>query len=50
MENKLKNKMDLTKEQAQRFCDPIIDFLLRNPEIAKKITKEIEEVKQNDKQ
>ncbi|EJQ42900.1 hypothetical protein IEQ_05139 [Bacillus cereus BAG6X1-2] len=35
-------KMNLTREQAQRFCDPIIEFLRRNPEIMKKISEEIE--------
>ncbi|HHY5993884.1 hypothetical protein [Bacillus anthracis] len=38
-------KMNLTREQAQRFCDPIIDFLQRNPKIAKKILRKIEEEK-----
>ncbi|MEB9661149.1 MULTISPECIES: hypothetical protein [Bacillus cereus group] len=37
--------MNLTREQAQRFCNPIIDFLQRNPEISKKIRKEIEKEK-----
>lgn len=37
--------INLTREQAQRFCDPIIEFLQRNPEISKKIRREIEEIK-----
>lgn len=37
--------INLTREQAQRFCDPIINFLQRNPEIVKKINREIEEEK-----
>ncbi|MBY0598760.1 hypothetical protein [Bacillus bingmayongensis] len=39
-----KMNLNLTREQAQRFCDPIIDFLQRNPEIAKKIQKEIQQI------
>ncbi|WLG16081.1 hypothetical protein [Bacillus cereus] len=39
------NKLRMTREQAQRFCNPIIDFLQRNPEISKKIREEIEEIK-----
>ncbi len=38
-------KMNLTREQAQRFCDPIIEFLRSNPEISKKIREEIAEIK-----
>ncbi|EJR70915.1 hypothetical protein IK7_06378 [Bacillus cereus VD156] len=37
-------KMNLTREQAQRFCDPIIKFLQRNPELVKKIGRKIEEI------
>ncbi|MEM5627630.1 hypothetical protein AAHB47_31100 [Bacillus wiedmannii] len=37
-------KMNLTREQAQRFCDPIIEFLQRNPELVKKIGRKIEEI------
>lgn len=37
--------INLTRAQAQRFCDPIIEFLQHNPEIMKKISREIEEIK-----
>ncbi|QUG99348.1 MULTISPECIES: hypothetical protein [Bacillus cereus group] len=41
--------MNLTREQAQRFCDPIIEFLQHNPEIMKKIDQKIEEEKKKTK-
>ncbi|EEM56357.1 hypothetical protein bthur0007_58120 [Bacillus thuringiensis serovar monterrey BGSC 4AJ1] len=36
--------MNLTREQAQRFCDPIIEFLQRNPEIMKKLIEKEEKL------
>lgn len=37
--------MNLTREQAQRFCDPIIEFLQRNPNVFNKIRGEIDGIK-----
>lgn len=37
--------MNLTREQAQRFCNPIIEFLQRNPNVYNKIRGEIDEIK-----
>ncbi|MGY3419138.1 hypothetical protein ACVWY4_005367 [Bacillus mycoides] len=35
MENRPKAKLELTKEQSQRFLNPIIKFIKKNPHLFK---------------